>query len=175
LLFIVSNRFSFGVPKSWRRERKSVYLTNLGLLALVGAAWMTIGVEAFFRVHLPVVMLAGSIGCWLFFIQHQYEEAYWQPHERWDFVQAAFDGSSYYRLPRVLQWFSGNIGFHHIHHLESRIPNYHLPKCYESVPELREAVTLGLWESLRCARLKLWDERQQRMLTFAEAKKASVV
>ena len=87
----------------------------------------------------------------------------------WNFIRSAFEGSSYYRLPRVLQWFTGNIGFHHIHHLESRIPNYNLPTCYADVPELRQAVTLGLWDSFRCTRLKLWDEHLQRMVTFEAA------
>ena len=136
---------------------------------MLGVAWFTIGVPTFLMVHLPIVMLGAAIGSWLFFVQHQYEDAYWQPHENWDFNRSAFEGSSYYRLPRVLQWFTGNIGFHHIHHLESRIPNYNLPNCYAAVPEFRQAVTLGLWDSVKCARLKLWDERRQRMVTFNEA------
>ena len=144
-------------------------MTNLGILVVLGVAWCTIGIPTFLMVHLPIVMLGAAIGSWLFFVQHQYEDAYWQPHNNWDFSQSAFEGSSYYRLPRVLQWFTGNIGFHHIHHLESRIPNYNLPSCYAAVPEFRQAVTLGLWDSVKCARLKLWDERRQRMVTFDEA------
>jgi len=169
LLFIVRNRFTYGVPRNWRRERRSVHLTNLGILAVLVAAWSTIGVGTFLLIQLPILMLAASVGSWLFFVQHQYEHAYWEPNERWDFIRSAFEGSSYYRLPRVLQWFTGNIGFHHIHHLESRIPNYNLPTCYAEVPELRQAVTLGLWDSLKCTRMKLWDEHRQRMVTFSEA------
>ena len=168
LLFILRQRFTFGIPRTWRRERKSVHMTNLGLLLVFGVAWCTIGIPAFLMVHLPVVMLGAAIGSWLFFVQHQYEHAYWQPHDNWDFNCSAFEGSSYYRLPRVLQWFTGNIGFHHIHHLESRIPNYNLPVCFAAVPELRPAVTLGPWDSVKCTRLKLWDEQLQRMVTFNE-------
>jgi omega-6 fatty acid desaturase (delta-12 desaturase) len=112
--------------------------------------------------------VGASSGAWLFFIQHQYEHAYWQPDGSWEFAHSAFQGSSYYRLPRILQWFTGNIGFHHIHHLESRIPNYNLDACFANVPELRQAVTIGLRESIVSFRWKLWDERRQRMITFSE-------
>lgn len=169
LLFILRQRFNFGVPSGWRRERRSVYLTNAGIVAVLVSAWFTIGLSTFLLVHIPIVVLGASIGSWLFFVQHQYENAYWQPHEQWSFIQSAFQGSSYYRLPVVLQWFTGNIGFHHIHHLESRIPNYNLPSCYAAVPELRQAVTLGLRDSFQCTKLKLWDEQLQRMVTFNEA------
>jgi omega-6 fatty acid desaturase (delta-12 desaturase) len=168
LLFILHQRFTYYIPRTWHRERRSVHITNLGILAMLGAAGFTIGLPTFFSVHLPIVMLGAAIGSWLFFVQHQYEDAYWQPHHNWEFMDSALEGSSYYRLPRVLQWFTGNIGFHHIHHLESRIPNYNLPICYAQVPELRPAVTLGLWDSIKCTRLKLWDERSQRMVTFDE-------
>jgi acyl-lipid omega-6 desaturase (Delta-12 desaturase) len=169
LLFILRQRFTYYIPLVWRRERNSVHLTNLGILAMFGMAWCTIGLPTFFLVHLPIVILGAAIGSWLFYVQHQYEHAYWQPHDNWDFIRSAFEGSSYYRLPRLLQWFTGNIGFHHIHHLESRIPNYNLPACYAVVPELHQAATLGLWDSVKCTRLKLWDERRQRMVTFGEA------
>jgi acyl-lipid omega-6 desaturase (Delta-12 desaturase) len=168
LLFVLRQRFTYYIPRSWRRERRSVHITNFGILLLVAVAWSTIGLPAFFLVHGPVVILGAMIGSWLFFVQHQFEEAYWQPQEDWNYVRSAFEGSSYYRLPRVLQWFTGNIGFHHIHHLESRIPNYNLSDCYAAVPELRQAVTLGLMDSFKCTRLKLWDEGRQRMVTFDE-------
>src|SRR5439155_586118 len=149
LLFILRQRFTYYIPLAWRRERISVHLTNLGILAIFGAAWCTIGLPTFFLVHIPVSILGAAIGSWLFYVQHQYERAYWQPHDNWDFIRSACEGSSYYRLPRVLQWFTGNIGFHHIHHLESRIPNYNLPACHAVVPELHQAVTLGLWDSVK--------------------------
>jgi omega-6 fatty acid desaturase (delta-12 desaturase) len=168
LLFVVQQRLTYYLPRRWRRERRSVHLTNLGILAMLNVAWYTIGLNAFFLVHAPIVVLAAAMGSWLFFVQHQYERAYWQPHERWDFVRAAFEGSSYYRLPRALQWFTGNIGFHHIHHLESRIPNYNLPTCFAAIPEFRQVVTLSFWDSVQCTRLKLWDEHSERMVTFDE-------
>jgi acyl-lipid omega-6 desaturase (Delta-12 desaturase) len=168
-LFIVQQRFTRGVPRSWRRERISVYATNLAIVTALGLAWCTIGVPTFLLIELPVVTLASAAGSWLFFVQHQYEDAYWQPHPSWDFTRSALEGSSYYCLPRVLQWFTGNIGYHHIHHLNSRIPNYNLAACYVAEPAFRKAVTFGLFESLKCASLKLWDEDRQRMVTFADA------
>jgi omega-6 fatty acid desaturase (delta-12 desaturase) len=171
LLFILCHRLTYNIPREWKRERRNVHLTNLGIVAVLVAAWCTIGLSTFLLVYAPIIILASSIGSWLFFIQHQYEHAYWQPHASWEFSRSAFEGSSYYRLPRVLQWFTGNIGFHHIHHLESRIPNYNLPRCFAVVPELRQAVTLGIWDSVQCSRLKLWDEQLQRMVTFREVQR----
>jgi len=168
LLFAVRQRFTFGVPPHWRRERMSVHATNLAIAVLLTVAACTIGLVPFLLVHGPIVLVGSSIGAWLFFIQHQYENAYWQPDDSWDFARSAFQGSSYYRLPLVLQWFTGNIGFHHIHHLESRIPNYNLAACFANVPELRQAVTIGVWESVLSVRWKLWDEQRQRMVTFSE-------
>ena len=168
-LFVVQYRLTRGVPRTWRRERKSIHATNLAVLAIIGVATFTIGLPAFLMIHVPIVVLGAAAGCWLFYVQHQYEEAYWQPHESWDYARAALEGSSYYRLPGILNWFSSNIGYHHIHHLNSRIPNYHLPACYDAEPEFRQAVTLGLRESLKCMSLKLWDEDRQRMVSFADA------
>ena len=167
-LFILRQRFTSRIPRGWRRERRSVHVTNCGIAAMIALGWYTIGLSTFLMVHLPIVMMGAAIGSWLFFVQHQFEDAYWQPHHSWEFTRSALEGSSYYRLPRVLQWFTGNIGFHHIHHLDSRIPNYNLPACYNAEPALREAVTLNIRDSLKCTALKLWDERRQRMVTFAE-------
>lgn len=168
-MFIIQHRLTYGLPRTWRRERSSIHATNLALVAITVAATLTIGLPTFLLIELPVVVLAAAAGSWLFFVQHQYEEAYWKSQPDWDFTHSALDGSSYYRLPIVLRWFSGNIGYHHIHHLNSRIPNYNLPACYDAEPAFQQAVTLGLRDSLRCASLKLWDEDQQRMVTFAEA------
>lgn len=173
--FIVSQRFTHGMPRSWRRERRNVYMTNLVMVTVLGLAWCTIGVRTFLLIELPLRVLSAAAGSWLFFIQHQYEEAYWQTDQSWNFIQSALAGSSYYRLPRVLQWFTGNIGYHHIHHLNSRIPNYNLAACYAAEPAFRQAVTFGVRQSLKCASLKLWNEENQRMVTFADvrARKAS--
>jgi omega-6 fatty acid desaturase (delta-12 desaturase) len=166
--FLIHQRFTFSIPRSWSRERRSVHITNAGIVAMIALGWLTVGLSTFFLVHIPIVVLAGAVGSWLFFVQHQFEDAYWQPHESWDFTRSALDGSSYYRLPRVLQWLTGNIGFHHIHHFDSRIPNYNLPDCYAAEPAFQQAITLGIRDSLKCTRLKLWDEQRQRMVTFAD-------
>jgi omega-6 fatty acid desaturase (delta-12 desaturase) len=136
---------------------------------MVALGWYTIGLACFFSIHLPIFILAAAIGSWLFYVQHQFEDAYWQPHESWEFGRSALEGSSYYRLPRILQWFTGNIGFHHIHHFDSRIPNYNLAGCYAAEPAFQQAVTFGIRDSLKCTKMKLWDEKRQRMAPFAEA------
>jgi omega-6 fatty acid desaturase (delta-12 desaturase) len=168
-LFIIRHRFTIGLPRAWRRERRSVHATNLGILTVLALAWWKIGLGTFLMIDLPIVMLGASIGTWMFYIQHQYEDAYWRPKGSWDFTRSALEGSSYYHLPPLLQWFTGNIGFHHIHHLNSRIPNYHLPACYAAEPAFRQGATLSLRESLKCPSLKLWDEESQRMVGFKEA------
>jgi len=168
-LFLIRQRFTFRIPRSWRRERMSVHTTNVGIAAMIALAWCTIGLSTFLLIQIPIGILAAAIGSWLFFVQHQFEHAYWQPHESWNFTRSALEGSSYYRLPRVLQWFTGNIGFHHIHHFDSRIPNYNLPACYEAELAFQQAVTFGIRDSLKCSKLKLWDEQRQRMVTFADA------
>ncbi len=168
-MFIVQQRFTFGLPRSWRRERNSVHATNLAISAAVLLACLTIGLKTLLLIYVPVAMVGAATGSWLFFVQHQYEDAYWQPQPSWDFTRAALEGSSYYRLPAVLQWFTGNIGFHHIHHLCSRIPNYYLPVCHAADPNLRQGASFGVWDGFKCASLKLWDVKQQRMIGFAEA------
>jgi acyl-lipid omega-6 desaturase (Delta-12 desaturase) len=168
-LFIVRHRFTLGIPRNWRRERVGVYITNMALVSAITIAWLTIGLPTFLMIHVPVVVLGATIGSWLFFVQHQFEHAYWQPHEEWDFTRSALEGSSYYQLPTVLQWFTGNIGFHHIHHLDSRIPNYNLAACHAAEPAFQDVVTLGVRDSVSCMRLKLWDERRQRMVAFSDA------
>jgi len=117
------------------------------------------------------MLLSASIGVWLFYIQHQFEAAYWEPRLRWDFHAAALSGSSFYDLPPVLHWLTGNIGFHHIHHLASRIPNYRLRECHEANPALQIAPRLTLLQSLRCARLALWDPERRKLVPFRAAKR----
>jgi omega-6 fatty acid desaturase (delta-12 desaturase) len=165
--FVIKHRFPFDLPFSWKREWASVWLNNLVLVVVVLALGYFIGWHTVFMVHLPIVLIAGALGVWLFYVQHTFETAYWTRKEDWDSNQAAIAGSSFYDLPRVIHWFTGNIGYHHIHHLASRIPNYRLRECYESSPLLQAAPRLTLWSSLRCASLKLWDEESQRMVGFA--------
>lgn len=168
-LFLVRQRFTFGLPRTWRRERLSVYATNCGVLAMLSAGSLSVGLTETILIWLPATLIGAAVGSWLFFVQHQFERTYWQPHQTWDFTRAALDGSSYYELPSILQWFTGNIGFHHIHHLNSRIPNYNLAACHYAEPEFRQSTTINLRESLRCASLTLWDKDAQRLVGFAEA------
>jgi omega-6 fatty acid desaturase (delta-12 desaturase) len=144
----------------------SVLVTDLALAVIVGLLLITIGVSKTLLLVLPVIAIAGAAGIFLFYVQHQFEEVYWERHDRRDFVAVAFQGSSLYALPRVLQWFSGNIGFHHIHHLSSRIPNYRLPKAYREQPLFQQAPTLTLRSSLRSLRLRLYDEASRRLVGY---------
>jgi omega-6 fatty acid desaturase (delta-12 desaturase) len=168
-IFLFVQRFTG--KHSGRRERNNVYVTNLGLLAVYGSLWWLIGLKALLMISAPIVIIAGAAGVWLFYVQHQYEETYWRNRDEWDYATSALLGSSYYKLPRVLQWFSGNIGFHHIHHLSAKIPNYKLQRCHEENPLFQESTILGIRASLKTASLKLWDEERQRMIGFNHLKR----
>lgn len=170
LYFVVSHRLTHSAPKSWKRERASIHWTNAALGILFLVLGLTLGFVPFLLVHLPVLMLASSAGMWLFFVQHQFEDTYWAEGETWDYTMAALQGSSYYELPKVLQWFTGNIGFHHIHHLSPRIPNYMLEKCHQENPLFQEVVVLTLWTSFKTVFLSLWDEEKKKLITFRQLK-----
>jgi omega-6 fatty acid desaturase (delta-12 desaturase) len=164
LSFLVFERFWFGVKG--KRERRSIQYTDLALLAILVVAHFTIGLKAYILVQLPIVILGTSAGVWLFYVQHQFEGVYWERHEDWDYVKAAMDGSSYYQLPKILQWFTGNIGFHHIHHLSPRIPNYKLEACHVENPMFQiEPITLR--SSLKSLKFRLWDEDNHQLVGFA--------
>ena len=166
--FAVLQRFTYSLPRSWNQERAGVYRTNLMLLASVLAVGWLVGFRQFLLVHAPVTLLACSAGVWLFYVQHNFETTYWQHHDQWDFGMAGIAGSSYYHLPKGLQWFTANIGFHHIHHLDSRIPNYRLQECFEENAEFQRVNRLTLWQSLSCVTLKLWDEDAGKMVGFRD-------
>jgi omega-6 fatty acid desaturase (delta-12 desaturase) len=153
------------------RMRNSVLLTDGALALLVGAACWLIGWQAFLIVWAPSALLAGSAGIWLFYVQHQFEDAYWQRGDEWDYADAALRGSSHLKLPSVLQFFTGNIGLHHVHHLNARIPNYNLPRAHDSSPVFASVPTLSLRDGVRAVRFKLWDERSARLVTFAQARR----
>jgi omega-6 fatty acid desaturase (delta-12 desaturase) len=154
-----------------RRMRNSVLGTDVALVLIVGAVCWLIGWQAFLIVWAPGALLAGSVGIWLFYVQHQFEEAYWQSSEEWSYADAALRGSSYLKLPTVLRFFTGNIGLHHVHHLNARIPNYNLPRAHAASPMFARVPTLSLWDGLRSVRLKLWDEQAGRLVTFAQARR----
>lgn len=167
-IFLFSYRFTG--KHSGRRERNNVYVTNLGLVALYGSLWWAMGLKALLMVWAPAWIIAGAWGVWLFYVQHQFENTYWRDSDEWDYGEAALLGSSYYKLPRVAQWFSGNIGFHHIHHLSPRIPNYKLQRCHEENPLFQESTVIRFGKSLKTASLKLWDEDQRRLVGFSHLK-----
>jgi omega-6 fatty acid desaturase (delta-12 desaturase) len=147
-------------------------MTSLVILALTGVLIWLAGLEAFLVIQLPVTMISSSAGIWLFFVQHQFEEAYWVNDDNWDYTNAALSGSSFYKLPKVLQWFTGNIGFHHIHHLSPRIPNYMLEQCHKENPEFQnDAAVLTLRKSLKSILLGLWDENQKKLVSFRQYKR----
>ena len=164
LLFLFFQRFtSKGAGK---RERQSVFFTNLALLVIVGTASLTIGLQTYLLIQLPIILTAGSVGLWLFYIQHQFESVYWAHNETWDPMKVALEGSSYFKLPKILQWFSGNIGLHHIHHVRPSIPNYNLQQCYDDMPAFQAVVPLTILTGLKSLRLSLYDEKQQKLISF---------
>ncbi len=167
ILFLILYRVPFDTPRSWRRERRSVLLSNLAIAAMLGVLVLGFGIGPVATVQLPIMLLASIVGVWLFSVQHRFEAAQWWHQEQWTPVQASLEGSSYLKLPRLLQWLTGNIGFHHIHHLSARIPNYRLQECHEGRPELSEATTLTFGEALRAPSYALWDEAAGRMVPFA--------
>jgi omega-6 fatty acid desaturase (delta-12 desaturase) len=152
------------------RIRRSVRRTNLALAGVIGLLCWLLGWESFVLVEMPSALLAGSIGVWLFYVQHQFEDAYWQSSESWSYDEAALKGSSYLRLPKVLQFFTGNIGLHHVHHLSTRIPNYNLQRAHDAYPVFQQVPSLSLWDGMRCVKLKLWDEGRGRLVTFRQAR-----
>jgi len=160
------------VPRSARpRLRRSVIGTNVALAVLVGALCWLMGWRDYLLVQAPTVLLAGSAGIWLFYVQHQFEDAYWESADGWSYADAALRGSSYLKLPKVLQFFSGNIGLHHVHHLSARIPNYNLQRAHDENPIFHQVPTLSMWDGLRAVRFKLWDEDSGRLVSFAEARR----
>lgn len=168
IIFLVAQRFPGKGMTT--QERTSVLLTDLAILAILGAASLTIGLRTYLLIQIPIISIAGTAGIWLFYVQHQFEGVYWARHEEWDPIRAALEGSSYYKLPKALQWFSGNIGLHHIHHLRPRIPNYSLQQCYDEIPEVETVPPLTFWRSLNSLFLHLWDEKNRRMVNFRALK-----
>lgn len=165
-VFFIGNRFPSSAAT--KKERWGILWTNVAI-ALFWTVIITVaGWQAFLLVHIPVVWISASFGMWLFFVQHQFEDTYWEHQEEWDYTYAALRGSSYYQLPKVLQWFTGNIGFHHIHHLSPRIPNYKLDKCHNENPIFQNILTMTLRSSIETAFLSLWDKEQRKLISFRQ-------
>lgn len=167
-LFLLRHRLPVGLMRKGWEPWMSTMLTNTVIAALAGIMIWLIGLGPFLLVHLPITIFAASIGVWLFYVQHQFEETHWSQASSWSVHEAALHGSSHYDLPNVLRWFTANIGIHHVHHLCSRIPFYRLPQVLRDHPQLAGIGRLTLLESLSCVRLVLWDEDQRRLISFGD-------
>lgn len=168
-LFVIGQRFPS--PNASPRERQSVHWMNLAVLAVAVALSAVFGIGSYLLIHLTIEVVGGAVGVWMFYVQHQFEDVYWERGENWDFKEAALKGSSFYKLPRILQWFSGNIGFHHIHHLSSRIPNYNLERCHKADPMFQEVKPITLLSSLKSLTFRLWDEQRRKLVGFGHLRK----
>ena len=168
----ISNRYPFFNLKGWRTIRISQVINNISLVAIYVSLCLFLGWKQFLMIQIPIVFIFSSIAFWFFYVQHQHEETYKEWQQNWDFLLSSLRGATYYKLPKLFQWLTGNIGFHHIHHLSSLIPNYKLEKCYRENPILNKYVTTVTFkESLKCIHNKLWDQKTQKMISFKEYKR----
>jgi acyl-lipid omega-6 desaturase (Delta-12 desaturase) len=168
LVFLLLYRVPFDTPEDQSAERWAVYRLNALLAAAVCILGLAVGFLPVLLVQLPIMLVASIIGVWLFAVQHRFDDARWLRQQEWSYVSAALEGSSFLKLPRVLQWFTGNIGFHHIHHFAPRVPNYRLERCYRSIDGLRKSAPLTLRAAFASLRLALWDEERNRLVGFRE-------
>jgi acyl-lipid omega-6 desaturase (Delta-12 desaturase) len=166
--FVIQHRYPWKVPRDWKQAWASIWWTNMCLAGILVAAALTVGLIPFLMVQIPVTLISGSTGILLFYVQHQFEETYWDRKPDWDFFEAAVYGSSHLVLPRPLGWLTANIGIHHVHHLSAGIPNYRLQECLEANPPLQEATRITLKDTARLFRLTLWDEEVGRMIGFRD-------
>ena len=171
--FVVMMRLPAIAPIHWKRERRSILYSNVVLAALVAAMIWLVGTRSFLLIQLPITMIASTVGMWLFYVQHQFEDTYWEDGAGWDYRLAALRGSSYYALPGVLAWFTGYIGYHHVHHLSPRVPSYRLVRCHRETDMFDNVPRITLIAGLRCARLALWDETSQRLVSFKAARRGT--
>jgi acyl-lipid omega-6 desaturase (Delta-12 desaturase) len=167
-VFLVQQRFPS--QSVGQRERRGVHATNAALALIVALMSLTVGIKAYLLVQLPVILLAAVAGIWLFYVQHQFEHVQWDRRPDWDYAEAALHGSSFYKLPKVLQWFTGNIGFHHVHHLSPAIPNYRLERCHEATPMFRAIKPITLGSSLKSLSFRLWDEQRRQLVGYGRVR-----
>ena len=167
-VFLLKNRFNRKGAR--KKERMNTYLTNVLIVALVGLLCWAIGWQSFLLVHGSIFLIAGSIGIWLFYVQHTFEDSYFEEDKEWEYVKAAVEGSSFYKLPKILQFLTGNIGYHHVHHLSPRVPNYKLEEAHNNTLPLKNVPTITLATSLRSLRFRLWDEQNNNFVSFKEVK-----
>ena len=173
LHFVFIHRYPWTTPRKWKGAWRSVWRTNLALAGIASVMALTIGLKSFLLVHVPVILVTCSTGVWLFYVQHQFEDTYWHRQKDWDYYDAALEGSSFLVLPKPLQWLTANIGIHHVHHLNARIPNYRLEEAMKGVKELQNPTRVTLLDSLALVRLALWDEEGQRLIRFRDLKPRS--
>ncbi|WP_053363637.1 fatty acid desaturase [Bacillus sp. FJAT-27251] len=179
VMFILGPIYVFGITNRFNRkgarqkEKNNLYFTNVMLVLIIGLLSWAIGWQNFLLVQGPIFMISGGLGIWLFYIQHTFEDSYFEEDEHWEYVKAAVEGSSFYKLPKLLQWLTGNIGFHHVHHLSPRVPNYKLEEVHENTVPLQNVPTITLAASLGAIKFKLWDEEGKKFVTFAHLKKAA--
>ncbi|QQZ64282.1 fatty acid desaturase [Paenibacillus sonchi] len=167
-VFLIQYRFNARGAR--RKERMNTYLTNVSIALLYSTLIWAMGWQAFLLVQLPVVFVSGCLGIWLFYVQHQFEDSYFEHEEEWSYVSAAVEGSSYYKLPKLLQWITGNIGFHHVHHLSPKVPNYNLELAHNASEPLKHATTITIGTSLKALHFRLWDEENKGFVGFKEIK-----
>ncbi|MDF2903037.1 MAG: fatty acid desaturase [Bacillus sp. (in: firmicutes)] len=167
-VFLFKNRFNRKGAR--RKERLNTYLTNISIAISVTILCLTIGWQAFLLIQVPIFMISGAAGIWLFFIQHTFEDSYYVEDEQWDYVKAAVEGSSFYKLPKILQWITGNIGYHHVHHLSPKVPNYKLEAVHNNTPPLQTVPTITLATSIQSLKFGLWDENTNKFVQFKEIK-----
>lgn len=170
VLFVIKHRYPWDIPRDWTQAWRSVWWTNLALVSVTVFMAFTIGLTQFLMIQVPITMFAGTMGVYLFYVQHQFEDTYWHRHEDWNYYDATIHGSSHLVLPKPLQWITANIGLHHVHHLSALIPNYKLEDAHEGVPQLQQATKVRLRDSWRLLRLTLWDEENQRLIRFRDLK-----
>ncbi len=169
--FLIKHRYPWDIPRDWTQAWRSVWRTNAAIAGILVLMALTIGFKRFVLVQAPLTLVTCSLGVWLFYVQHQYEDTYWFRKEKWDLFDAALQGSSYLVLPRPLQWITANIGIHHVHHLSSRIPNYRLQEVMDANPELQTVTRVTMRDSLRLIRLSLWDEESDQLIGFRDLRR----
>lgn len=165
IMFLLVNRFA--TKGTGKRQRVSVWITNLATVLMFGTAVWGLGFWDTCRIAIPIAFVSSAIGVWLFYVQHQFDGVRWFRHEQWDMMKSALEGCSYYKLPNAMHWFTGNIGLHHIHHTRTAIPNYNLQQCFNETPELQEINVLTIRQSLKSLRLNLWDEERGKLVSFS--------
>ena len=170
-LFLIRHRFPSS--RANQSERHSVYWMNLAIIAMIAGMSLVFGLKTYLLLQLITTAIASTAGVWLFYVQHQFEGVYWERGENWDYTKAALEGSSFYKLPRVLQWFSGNIGFHHVHHLSARIPNYNLERCHKADPLFQQVKAVTFFQSFKSLTFRLWDEQQRQLVGFGHLRNLS--